>query len=377
MKATFAFSLISILIPSFLFAHEVPVSPVSIQFHIESTQIRAHISMESDYWMLEVLGLTLPPPPTHWDSRLKETSAQVIDDSIGLAVDGVPLKRKTLECRFVEEPMRLVPPRFEFEAIYEMPKEGESLTGRVQFFKEEYSHYIHAKRPIDQSFVSHLRFSGRSRQKLDLPFERPEFQFELADLRKIPQEYFSETFLSSMRTFVFGSLLPLFCLAVFLSLRPLSVLKKTVALSILIVFVVVLLQLASINNAGKPIVAWAQVAILFSVLLWRGRFDTAKAFACVVVAGQALPSLFAMALIHLPFPLESSVYVRWGMLGAILVSAGACACLCSLVKVIHERTLKKNYGETAGRLFLFDVRALSGFLVFYSVMQMIKFQILK
>lgn len=166
-----------------LFAHAYRMYPVDVEMKIEPTQIRVRINSAAEYWtdgLLQVLP-SAPLPAENWPDPFATKAKDYVLSSFRLSADDRPLSATEFHTRFIQEPLNPASARVEFTLTYPLSWKPTRLSGRSRFFSEYYEEIAKGERhEEDGVFVTRLRVKGKESLSLELPYEKPDFDFPTA-----------------------------------------------------------------------------------------------------------------------------------------------------------------------------------------------------
>lgn len=365
------------LLPCFALAHNVSIDPVDVKINVEQDHIRVQIESAADYWIVNVLDVAVPPPPTGWRDDLVRLAKDEVMKSFELRADGRVLPLKNFTARYIEEPLRITSPRVRFDLAYVLPPEADMLSGRSRFFELESRR--HSMEPeeeeSDEEYFTRLHVSGTAESDLILPLENPEFQFPVSRLMKTPVQYAADSVKAAVVDFCLDPLWWAVCMAMACILRgmpshgfKMSWISAMVAA--LAIFTAFLLGFHQIPISPR-IAGWGMLAVITApyALKRAGNLSlAAMGFACFFV----WPRVAQAGLAGLPFDPNASGVITPAYIGGLLISAMVLTSVITTGLWIYRNSLSKLSESLAERILLSHLRTTCGFVLFVSLSNLIK-----
>ncbi len=172
------------LINPILSAHEFRMHPVEVKLKIEADRVRVHIDAHAEYWTDEIMNVPAnkPLPARDWDPLYQSRAKDYISKSFQIFSDGRALAFDDFRPRFIQEPFGPSAARVEFDISYPVAPVGARLSGRAQFFREYYEEIARSgqRHEEDGVFVTRLKVVGKEPLELEIPYEKPDFEFVVA-----------------------------------------------------------------------------------------------------------------------------------------------------------------------------------------------------
>jgi hypothetical protein len=354
MRRCFLFSLFLTVFFLPCDAHEVELSQVKIKIEVESDQIQARLVSPAGYWIEDVLGQTVPPPPSNWPIESQDRVKAEINKNFILTQNGTVLVLRSLECRYIEEPYSASSAKVSFLATYKL-EEASALAIQVHFPE------------------SQLRFSGQDAVETSLTAQQPDFSIDLNRVRKTASEYAKESFATMFSASLTSGTFFMLIFIGFVIQKKRASLQGAILWIGNLLFVAVGYSLFHVSvHASVATLSWIGLTLVIGLLV----FDVGRSGLVLV------PFVFGMSFVAtlllnefvktLPFLItRSSTIAPAAFLG--MVGAGIAIWIaCEAVYAVYARQVKSNYKDLADRMMLFHLRAASGFLLFVGSMRIIR-----
>lgn len=177
-------------------AHQYVMRPVDVEIKIEPAQIEVRVDAHAAYWLDAIMRvpMTTPLPATGWPEKFESAAREYIESCFSIQMDGQTLAPETFRCRFIQEPLQQDDSRVQFTLRYPVVALGRRLSVRSRFFPEvreqELNERDHGEDPSD--YVTRLKVTGSKSVAVDLPFEKPEFSFNLEGMAMTPSQQRAE-----------------------------------------------------------------------------------------------------------------------------------------------------------------------------------------